>query len=295
VPVNHLFLQKHMPAQKAPAGERSSKQLREHYEIEKELAHRLRTAPPEHRRHLYAEVYEELFRRVPHHPQRTGTQNNSESLSLIAQQLKVIRPFIHAGFRMLEIGCGDGALARQVAPLLTAVYALDVSPGIMQKPWHVPQNLIRIAFDGFSLPLRDRSIDFAFSNQLIEHLHPDDAREQLQAIYRVLKPGGKYLCITPNRFSGPYDISRYFDPVATGLHLREYAVFELAGLFADAGFSRIRIILGASRSLRLSLVPLPVMALEKLLLTLPPERAAACARSIPLGALRIIRLVGEKP
>lgn len=283
-----------MPAQKPHAEERSCEQLREHYEIEKELAHRLRTASSEHRRHLYSKIYEELFRKVPHHPQLTATQNDHTS-SLVTQQLQVICPFIRADVRMLEIGCGDCALARAVAPLLTAVYALDVSPTVMQPSRDVPKNLFRIAFDGYSLPLREASIDLAFSNQLIEHLHPDDAREQLHAVYRVLKPGGKYLCTTPNRLSGPYDISRYFDRVATGLHLREYTVFELVDLFAQAGFTHLRIILGASRSLRLTLSPLPVMLLEKLLLILPPERAAAYARSIPLGALRIIRLVGEKP
>ena len=283
-----------MLAQKYRTKERFPEQLREHYEIEKELAYRLRTASPEQRRHLYGRIYEELFRKVPHHPQLIATQNSNTSLSLLADQLQIIRPFIHAGCRMLEIGCGDAAIARAVAPFLTAVYALDVSPSIMQLSSKVPKNLIRITFDGYSLPLRETSIDFAYSNQLIEHLHPDDAREQLHAIYRVLKPGGKYLCITPNRLSGPYDISGYFDPVATCLHLHEYTVFELADLFASAGFCRLRIILGASRRLRFSLTPLPVVMVEKILLRLPSQYAVACARKIPLGALRIIRLVGEK-
>ena len=38
--------------------------LRRHFEIERELADRLRKAPKERRKRLYAEVYAELFRRV---------------------------------------------------------------------------------------------------------------------------------------------------------------------------------------------------------------------------------------
>ena len=48
---------------------RSPEMIRQHYVIEKELAGRLRTASKNERRHLYTEVYDELFRRVPDHPQ----------------------------------------------------------------------------------------------------------------------------------------------------------------------------------------------------------------------------------
>ncbi len=42
--------------------------LRQHYEVEKELADRLRHATREERRILYGTVYDELYQRVPHHP-----------------------------------------------------------------------------------------------------------------------------------------------------------------------------------------------------------------------------------
>jgi hypothetical protein len=73
----------------------------------------------------------------------------------------------------------------------------------------------------------------------MEHLHPDDAEEQLRNIYQALSPGGSYICITPNRLSGPHDTSQYFDHVATGWHLKEYSVSELYALFRAVGFSKI--------------------------------------------------------
>jgi hypothetical protein len=63
----------------------------------------------------------------------------------------------------------------------------------------------------------------AYSYQLMEHLHPGDALEQLVNIYQALKRDSVYCCVTPNRISGPHDISVYFDTVAQGLHLKEYS------------------------------------------------------------------------
>lgn len=118
------------------------------------------------------------------------------------------------------------------------VFAVDVSEEIT-KVEILPRNFRLILSDGCSIPLHDNSIDLAYSNNLMEHLHPDDAFDQLKNIFNVLNSGGKYLCITPNRMSGPHDISKYFDSVATCFHLKEYAFTELCKLFEKIGFSKI--------------------------------------------------------
>ena len=53
-------------------------------------------------------------------------------------------------------------------------------------------------------------------------MHLADAEAQLREMQRVLSPGGAYWCRTPNRVTGPHDISCFFDQVATGFHLLEY-------------------------------------------------------------------------
>src|SRR3712207_8321428 len=60
-----------------------------------------------------------------------------------------------------------------------------------------------------------------FRSQLMEHLHPEDAAEQLANIARALAPGGVYVCVTPNRLYGPSDISMYFDDVRSEEHTSE--------------------------------------------------------------------------
>ena len=49
--------------------DRPDQRIISHYTIERELAARLRAAPANERALVYGEVYEELFRRVPDHPQ----------------------------------------------------------------------------------------------------------------------------------------------------------------------------------------------------------------------------------
>ena len=75
----------------------------------------------------------------------------------------------------------------------------------------------------------------------MEHLHPEDAFEQLRNIIRALAPGGRYVCITPNRLNGPHDVSSHLDREATGFHIKVYTVTELARLFRAAGFAKARV------------------------------------------------------
>jgi len=128
-------------------------------------------------------------------------------------------------------------LCREAAAQVAQVYALDVSAepadaGVL------PANLEFVIFDGLDIPLPPNSIDVAHSNSVMEHLHPEDAPVQLRSLLKCLKSGGVYQCITPNRLGGPSDISKYFDDVATGLHLHEYVASELAQLFVSVGFSK---------------------------------------------------------
>ncbi|WP_352903664.1 class I SAM-dependent methyltransferase [Mesorhizobium sp. M0833] len=67
-------------------------------------------------------------------------------------------------------------------------------------PGEKPANFQFVRIDGIHLRFADNSLDFMFSDQLMEHLHPDDDR-QLSEVYRVLSPGGAYYCTlqTPSR------------------------------------------------------------------------------------------------
>ncbi len=109
----------------------------------------------------------------------------------------------------------------------------------------------------------------------------------------TLAPGGVYICITPNRLTGPHDVSKFFDETAAGFHLKEYTNTELITLFKKVGFSKIKTHVGAKRVFIRFPVRLLVLS-EWLLCKLPRPVRKAAAHSLPLRLLLNVRFVGEK-
>lgn len=220
-------------------------QRREHYQIERAIADRLKNSSPDERGDLYAWAYDKLFSEVTHHPMLNVKDDKAEQ-ERVAKQVGNISRFLRPGLVFGEIGPGNCALSIAVAEKVAMVYAIDVSSEITGSS-ELPDNLHLILSDGVSVPAPPDGFDLVYSNQLMEHLHPEDAIRQLENIRLALRPGGIYYCTTPNRLTGPHDVSRDFDDVASGLHLKEYSVEELEKLFKKAGFSKIRVFLGVSR------------------------------------------------
>jgi SAM-dependent methyltransferase len=273
-----------------PRPERTLDQLREQYEVERELARRLWGASRAERSALYSKTYDELFRRVLHHPQLT--RSAAQRRSAIDAQLRILRPYLSPGLSFLEMGAGDCRLSLEVARLVKVAYAYEVSTELT-RGLDAPANFRLLRSGGCEIPLPDRTVDFAYSYQLMEHIHPDDALDQLREILRILRPGGAYLCVTPNRLSGPHDVSRHFDRVSSGLHLREYCIGELARLYRQVGFARVRV----ERLVRSVRVPLPMTPLiwfERLVAPLPWPVRARLARSSILSRLLDVSVLGYK-
>jgi SAM-dependent methyltransferase len=271
---------------------RPARQLREHYEIERELAERLRRASADERCTLYAEVYDELFRRIPHHPQ-LQRRFSEERRHQVDRELHFLSPLLDKQVTFLEVGAGDLALSRRVAAMGGEVYAVDVAAEITDTE-HTAANLHIALTDGRHLPLPDHSIALAYSNQLMEHLHPDDAAAQVRDLFRVLRPGGAYLCVTPNRLTGPWDVSRMFSSTPVGLHLREYSNRELVALLREVGFGEIHAVVPVGRSARQ--VPVELFTtVERSLEALAPRARRALLRGPWRKALNSVRLVARKP
>jgi SAM-dependent methyltransferase len=277
---------------KRPDDSRTVEQVRQHYEVERELAAVLRNAQKQDRLDLYAHVYDDLFRRVPTHPQLLRKESADTTRHDIEQQMKFMSRFLDSDVTYLEIGAGDCAFAAEVAQRVRHVYAVDVSVEVVKNS-ALPANGELILSDGCSIPVPPGSVQVAYSNQLMEHLHPDDAVEQLQNLHRALAVGGRYVCVTPNRLNGPHDVSQYFDREACGFHLKEYTTAELDQLFKSVGFRRtvpyVRV-LGHFYA-----VPgwLPAFS-EALLARLPIRVRHALGRRVPFRWLLGIFLVGVK-
>lgn len=247
-----------------------------HYAVELELAARLRATPPEARGTAYTAVYDELFQRVPEHPQLRIEPWRREQI--VRQRLQFVGKFCRPDGVLLEIGTGDGMFSMLASDRVGRVIGVDVSSEILRLASARPNVEFQLT-DGIHLSIETASVDVAFSDQLMEHLHPDDAAAQLSEIARVLRPGGRYVCITPNRATGPHDVSGLFGDETLGFHLREYASQELTDLFRQSGFGRVDYYAGGKG--QYFPVPSPVLELlERTLLSLPTGLRRRVRRSL---------------
>jgi SAM-dependent methyltransferase len=172
-----------------------------------------------------------------------------------------------------------------VAPHVARATAVDVTDAL--APRHAPAGFEFVAYDGFELPLPPASVDFVYSNDVVEHLHPDDLGDHLRGVLRVLRADGRYLCVTPNRLSGPHDVSRHFAETPQGFHLREYTLGELADRVATAGFRGAETLTSVS-GYAVGRVPgiRAVRAMEAALELLPHR--ARCRAARPLAAVKLV-------
>ena len=128
--------------------------------------------------------------------------------------------------RVLDVGCGSGALLRAIdVPWTIAVD--NGSEGMGHTRASVPKAKL-VCADGQTLPLTDRSVDAVTAQHVIEHLQ--DPERACREWFRVLRPEGRLLVLTPNRrFCDP---STYDDDT----HVRVFDAGELTHLLNHAGF-----------------------------------------------------------
>jgi SAM-dependent methyltransferase len=261
---------------KAPAN-RTPERIANHYRVEKEIAERLKRADRQGRRAIYAGMYGELFARVPDHPRLTGVRDPASLAVHNRKKLALIDRFIGPDTRVVEFAPGDCSFAHLVCDRVRSVIGVDISDQSSgSEP--APDNFELHVYDGYQLGLADGSADIVFSDQFIEHLHPDDVWHHFRLVHTLLKPGGSYIFRTPHAFHGPFDISAYFSGVPEGFHLKEWTYGELRALFRMIGFASWRG--GLKRRGRYHELPAGLFAAyEKLIGRLPHRARRVAARA----------------
>ncbi len=99
------------------------------------------------------------------------------------------------GKTVIDIGCGNGALLKELAPMIQNGVGLDISSGILERAKHMHRDSPHIDFralNGPILPLEDQSVDVVISLLSFRYLDWDPLMEEIK---RVLRPGGKVLII----------------------------------------------------------------------------------------------------
>jgi SAM-dependent methyltransferase len=263
---------------KKPPADRTRAQILNHYRAEKEIAGRLKRADRDERRKIYAGMYDELFSRVPDHPRLIGVRDPDSLAAHNRKKFALVKRFVNPETVFVEFAPGDCTFAYLVGGRARTVIGVDISDQ-SAKALTAPENFTLHVYDGFRLDLADGCADVVFSDQFIEHLHPDDADLHFQLVHKLLKPGGSYIFRTPHAFHGPFDISAYFSDVPEGFHLKEWTYAELKARFRALGFSSWRG--GLKRRGRYHELPVGLIAgYEKMIGRLPHRIRRIVARAL---------------
>ena len=148
--------------------------------------------------------------------------------------------------RVLDVGCGEGRFAAELARRGFPVLGVDVAeePLRRARAREPALEVLMVPAEGH-WPLEDASFDLVWAGETIEHVA--DTVGWLSEVHRVLRTGGRLLLSTPAHgrlrmlalaLSGPR-FDRHFDPCAD--HLRFYSRRTLARLLADLGFREIEV------------------------------------------------------
>ena len=98
---------------------------------------------------------------------------------------------VPTGARVLDVGCGNGALLRVLAPRIASGVGVDASEKMIERARAHPDFGGKLRFaviDGPLIPLPDASVDVVLSLLSFRYLDWDPI---MQEFARVLAPGGR--------------------------------------------------------------------------------------------------------
>lgn len=130
--------------------------------------------------------------------------------------------------KVLDVGCGNGFVS-QLYPNFD-ICGIDISDGMLANNPYVWKKA-----PAEDIPFGDNTFDFVICRSLLHHLEVPELG--LKEMFRVLKPGGKWVCWDPNHGALYTLIRHIFQHTDRFSHLhKSFTDKELFGLIEDAGF-----------------------------------------------------------
>jgi 2-polyprenyl-3-methyl-5-hydroxy-6-metoxy-1,4-benzoquinol methylase/spore coat polysaccharide biosynthesis protein SpsF (cytidylyltransferase family) len=140
-----------------------------------------------------------------------------------------------AGDHVVDIACGDGYGCRILSAQVGQVLGIDINESLIANNNQRNDNgNIRYAVDNaFGLSLDDASVNGATAMEVIEHLPVDQVGTFVKEVRRVVKPGGAFICSTPQNSHGEIPVVPW--------HVREYSAPELRAIL-ERHFGSVKIL-----------------------------------------------------
>ena len=144
------------------------------------------------------------------------------------------------GARVADLGCGSGAFTHLLARKGYACVGLDISPKLVELGRRKYPDLELIEGDVEHLPFPDASLDGILLSGIVHHL-PDPSRCAAE-VFRVLRPGGRFVAFDPNRMNPFMYLYRdrsspFYSSVGVTANERPVLAREVSGVFRAAGFT----------------------------------------------------------
>jgi len=137
---------------------------------------------------------------------------------------KILKPFIHEGMTVLDLGCGPGFFTFEIAGLMNGngkVIAADLQPGMLEKVrskiiknGKIP-NIVLHTCETVRIGVNEK-VDFILAFYVIHEI-PDHVK-LFKELKGILKPGGRILIVEPN------------------FHVRKKAFEQMRKTAEDTGF-----------------------------------------------------------
>jgi len=194
---------------------------------------------------------------------------DAEEFKQIETRIFAASPFLRQWFgrmdfqgqKVLDVGCGSGALSCRLAKMGARVTAIDITEAAVAlarrnaRAQGLDMDIVRMDAEDMALP--PASVDFVFSWGVLHHT--DDIGAAFREVSRVLKPGKSGLVMVYHRASAVYYLNglkwllvkgKLFrghtlrsvqDFYTDGYYHRYLRRHEIAGLLAQAGLTARRI------------------------------------------------------
>ena len=101
---------------------------------------------------------------------------------------------LEPGARLVEPGCGRGEFLAAFQEAKFDCVGLDREPSAQQLQPDLDVRVCDVSSETF--PFEDASVDVVYHKSMIEHVA--DPRHLMEETYRILRPGGKLIVLTPD-------------------------------------------------------------------------------------------------